>query len=37
MGSLGEGPAQIAIAVFTVAMSLAFTVRKAIGRYTAGL
>jgi hypothetical protein len=27
MGSFGEGPAQIAIAVFTVAMALAFAVR----------
>ena len=27
MGGLGEGPAQIAIAIFTVAMALAFAVR----------
>ena len=27
MGSFGEGPAQIAIAVFAVAMALAFAVR----------
>ncbi len=36
MGCFGESPAQIAIAVFTVAMSFALAVRKAIGGYTAG-
>jgi hypothetical protein len=34
VGGLGEGPAQIAIAVFKVAMALDFAVREPLGRYT---
>jgi uncharacterized membrane protein len=34
MSGFGEGPAQIAIAVLAIAVSLVFTVRKTIGRYT---
>ena len=37
MSGLGEGPAQIAITVFAVAMALAFAGRQSLGRYTAAI